>query len=788
MNKTSDYLSKEFCETESKKYASRGSFAKGCPSAYNKARLKGWLDEYVWLKPQRHEKGYWTEARCESIARSYQRMYDFQTENYGAYNAAKRNGWLKNYTWLEMVFPDMKPRGYWEDYQNCFAEAQRHKTLHSFVRDSGGAYNSALEHGWLDDYTWLEGNRRKKEDYYTRDVCYEIAKSCKNKTQFIREFPTAYRVSKENGWVEDYTWLNSKKRKQNRVQTGYWTQKENCRVESLKYTKRSEFREKSNAAYKSSVKNGWIEEFTWLEKWDNNRIWTKEVCERDARRFTRLADYRKNSKNSYDAAKKNGWLPEMVWLERSGKPNGYWNEKTCREEALKHDTLKSFRDECGSGYNKALENGWLKEYTWLKRHEKKGQEHILSEEKKVEMHNRFAKTTEQFIEEARAVHGDKYDYSKTVYVKNCEKVCIICPEHGEFWQTPKSHLKGNGCAKCGFIATGNSTRKGQEQFLKEVKEVWGDELDFSKVEYKSSKDLVCVVCHKKDKDGKEHGEFYPIPANLLNGHGCPKCGIEKNAEKSRKDVNKLIEEIHQIHGEKYKIVDLSEYVNTESKITMRCPLHGEFKISPHSLLAGQGCYKCGHVKGGEKIRLTQEEFISRAKEIHGKKYDYSKVVYETSNKPVTIICPKHGEFQQTPAGHLSGNGCPSCNESRNERKVAKVLDENGIRYERQKRFEWLGKQSLDFYLPEYNIGIECQSSLHYIDNFFRMSKGEEYANQQLAIVKERDARKKRLCDENGVHLIYFMKSVYLEYANPKDKNFSKLKDLVDYILTLSKIA
>lgn len=151
---------REMCEAESKKYTSRSAFYKGCSSAYHKSRIEGWLDDFVWLEPQRHEKDYWTEARCEEVARSYKRMYDFQTANLGAYNAAKRNGWLKNYTWLEMVYPNMKPRGYWDDYQHCYDEAKRHTEYKSFVRKSGGAYNSALAHGWLKDYTWLQGGNR----------------------------------------------------------------------------------------------------------------------------------------------------------------------------------------------------------------------------------------------------------------------------------------------------------------------------------------------------------------------------------------------------------------------------------------------------------------------------------------------------------------------------------------------------------------------------------------------------------------------------------------------------
>jgi hypothetical protein len=61
-------------------------------------------------------------------------------------------------------------------------------------------------------------------------------------------------------------------------------------------------------------------------------------------------------------------------------------------------------------------------------------------------------TTEEFIEKARKVHGDKYDYSKAEYVNSVIKVCIICPIHGEFWQNPNSHMNGVGCKECYYCS------------------------------------------------------------------------------------------------------------------------------------------------------------------------------------------------------------------------------------------------------------------------------------------------------------------------------------------------
>ena len=87
-------------------------------------------------------------------------------------------------------------------------------------------------------------------------------------------------------------------------------------------------------------------------------------------------------------------------------------------------------------------------------------------------------TTEDFIKKAREIHGDKYDYSKVEYIKRNQKVCIICPVHGEFWQIPGNHLCGNGCSECSGKKKSNT-----EDFIKKAREIHGDRYDYSKVNY-----------------------------------------------------------------------------------------------------------------------------------------------------------------------------------------------------------------------------------------------------------------------------------------------------------------
>lgn len=152
------------------------------------------------------------------------------------------------------------------------------------------------------------------------------------------------------------------------------------------------------------------------------------------------------------------------------------------------------------------------------------------------------------------------------------------------------------------------------------------------------------------------------------------------------------------------------------------------------------------------MSLSKEEFINRSKHVHGDKYDYSKVEYTKIDSPVTIICPKHGDFPQIPINHLQGCGCPNCNASHLETKTKVLLERNSIRFKQRKRFSWLkssvgGSMSLDFYLPDYNAAIECQGIQHY------EPKGI-FTEEKVNYTKELDKLKAKLCKQNNVKLYY----------------------------------
>ena len=357
-------------------------------------------------------------------------------------------------------------------------------------------------------------------------------------------------------------------------------------------------------------------------------------------------------------------------------------------------------------------------------------------------------TTLDFIEKAKLIHGNRYDYSKVDYVNSSTKVCIICHEkdengveHGEFYTTPNNHLRNRTCPKCNINNIKQKFLKSKEQFIKDAIKVHDDKYNYVNVDYNGSFKPIKIIC-------PIHGEFEQLPHTHLNGHGCPKCGSLKIIEtinKQRTSFNDFIERANKIHNNKYTY-EQQEIINQHQKIKIICPIHGEFEQTINSHLVGCGCPKCS-----KNIKKDKTTFIEKSKIIHGDKYDYSKVEYNGVKEKVCIICPNHGEFWQIAEHHLNGCGCPICKESSMERELRLFLNENNIEYEIQKTFKWLGKQRLDFYLPQYNVAIECQGIQHF--SFKENSK--LFNKNTYEICVKRDNIKREKCDENGVKLLYY---------------------------------
>jgi very-short-patch-repair endonuclease len=124
----------------------------------------------------------------------------------------------------------------------------------------------------------------------------------------------------------------------------------------------------------------------------------------------------------------------------------------------------------------------------------------------------FQLDTASFIEKAKNIHNDKYDYSKVNYINADTQITIICKEHGEFTQIPDFHINRKcGCPKCS-----NNVKLDLSEFIEKSNKIHCNKYDYSKVEYNNNRNHIIIIC-------KKHGEFSQIPFLHLLKHGCPNC-------------------------------------------------------------------------------------------------------------------------------------------------------------------------------------------------------------------------------------------------------------------------
>lgn len=355
-------------------------------------------------------------------------------------------------------------------------------------------------------------------------------------------------------------------------------------------------------------------------------------------------------------------------------------------------------------------------------------------------------TTEEFIRRARKTHGDKYDYSKVVYKNSGDKVCIVCPKHGDFYQRPSMHIKGNKCPKCALEERVKKRTSNKEQFVASARLIHGNKYDYSKVVYINNNTKVCITCPL-------HGEFLQRPADHLIGCGCRACAGNKKLT-----TQEFIENAKKVHGDKFDYTGV-EYKGAHIPITIVCKDCGAIiKTTPHKHVVGGGCVNCRII---EHTR-TKESFIEQARKVHGDKYNYDNVEYVHGETKVEIICPDHGAFLQTPNSHLQGSGCPHCLTYYGEKKVSEILNKYNVQFISQYKiansnlFCKNKKLFVDFFIPTSNTIIEYNGQQHYeaIDYF----GGQERFERQ----KERDNAVRMYCKEHKIKLIEIP---YTEYDN-----------------------
>lgn len=275
----------------------------------------------------------------------------------------------------------------------------------------------------------------------------------------------------------------------------------------------------------------------------------------------------------------------------------------------------------------------------------------------------YRKSGEDFIQAAKKVHGDRYDYSESDYKNARLKLSIRCKVHGPFDQIPFVHLRGAGCPACGKESRTETHRTSKQKFVAQGVAKYGEKFDYSQVQYVNAWSPVLIGC-------PAHGQFSQTPAAHLHNttYGCPRCASDDASNRgkgpraprpeSRSNTTEFIKRAVLKHKDQYDY-SLVNYTTSKENVTIICKSHGPFLQAPGTHLRGSGCPKCGDEKFSMSQRQSVDSFIARAREVHGGKFDYSEVDYKTARVPVTIICPIHDEFQQPPDAHLN-RGCRKC--------------------------------------------------------------------------------------------------------------------------------
>lgn len=207
-----------------------------------------------------------------------------------------------------------------------------------------------------------------------------------------------------------------------------------------------------------------------------------------------------------------------------------------------------------------------------------------------------------------------------------------------------------------------------------------------------------------------------------------------------------IKKARTIHKDKYDYSKV-RYINSQTKVCIICPKHGEFWQIPNNHTRGAGCPKCKYEYVANLQRGTKENFIEKANKVHNNFYNYDKVLYGKNNKEKVIItCPKHGDFEQSPHDHLRF-GCPKCHlksQTKLYEKLKESFPNEKILFETKKEdVKWLNGQRFDIYFPKYNIAVEYNGEQHYIP--------KKYFGGEIGLIrtKERDELKRKKCIENN---------------------------------------
>lgn len=266
-------------------------------------------------------------------------------------------------------------------------------------------------------------------------------------------------------------------------------------------------------------------------------------------------------------------------------------------------------------------------------------------------------TQKEFVEKCHKKHNNKYDYSKSIYVTQKERVIITCLKHGDFIQIAKSHLRGDGCRLCGNENVSKLYSSNTEEFLKKSKSIHGEKYDYSKTIYKNAHSKVNITC-------KIHGIFKQEPSNHLRGNGCPNCTYNNG------NTKKFIEKAILIHGDKYEY-SLVKYLTNKKPVKITCHIHGLFEQTPDKHINRKhGCPFCKASKGELEIKKFLEiNNINFIPQYGFKKCKYkSKLLFDFYLPDFNLCIEYNGIQHYKPVAFFGGSNKLKLQKKRDEQK------------------------------------------------------------------------------------------------------------------------
>ena len=372
-------------------------------------------------------------------------------------------------------------------------------------------------------------------------------------------------------------------------------------------------------------------------------------------------------------------------------------------------------------------------------------------------------SSEEFISRSNNIHNNKYDYSKVEYVNNKTKVCIICPEHGEFWQTPKNHLLGQGCPICGEEIARKCKKNDYQKFIDRFIKTFGDIAEFPYIndEYENRNSTITYVCKKCGKAHKKVASYIFANKTICECYRVkePRQNIvfeHKPIISSRLISADVIESRIKELYPTIEMIGKNDYKNTSTKVLFRCTsCNNEFYRKPNTFLCSKlktPCPICTKKQLHKEKTKTNEDFINDIAKIYGEGKYTLLSDYISSDCKVKLKCNDCGRiFEKEANSFLQHNGCPyhNCNSSFEEKELfsfIKSMCNDAINNDRKT----LDGYELDVLVPSKQIAFEFDGIFWHNEN----NKTNDYHLNKTII-----------CNNKGVRLIHIFEDEWINKKN-----------------------